>query len=448
MDHCHDNWLEQNCPTLPNKVLATVSMEGYIPELQGDPREANTKGGLGVFFGDKLEGLAAIGMHKAFGCMPMYHRRLVQEIELGRQVLSYRDVSYEDQPVAPLLDGNQRPVTLEVWGFDTASPNQEIRYEAEVFSVVRGGTRLYMFSCPPVFDVLYPDDATHHNGRRHRFLQETLMAQCVIKLFKALKVVPDALLINEGHVAVAAAITRGDPTFEKTAILYTNHTVVPAGLEVFDASELADNDLGRARYIMRFPRNSWQWLWQKFIVECDGKVLIDFSKGAMEICSAANAVSAEHARATRSLFPGQTKNIIPILNGSGDSWVMDSLLELERRSEVPTPARLFELAAEGKAEASAGIKERTVGMTNQAGEVISPEGVTLDPDRPTLWLVRRMVEYKSQYPILKDIVHVLCAERDQWVESRWALFRDSACKSSWEASPPMTATRRLGFRPL
>ena len=302
MDHCHDNWLELNCPTLPNKVLATVSMEGYIPELQGDTREANTKGGLGVYFGDKLEGLATIGMHKAFGCMPMYHRRLVQEIQLGRQVLSYRDVSYEDQPVARLLDPDQRPVTLEVWGFDTANPNQEIRYEAEVFSVVRGGTRLYMFSCPPVFDVLYPDDATHHNGRRHRFLQETLMAQCVIKLFKTLEVVPDALLINEGHVAVAAAITRGDPTFEKTAILYTNHTVVPAGLEVFDALDLADNDLGRARYIMRFPPNSWQWLWQKFIVECDGKILIDFSKGAMEICSAANAVSAEHARATRSLL--------------------------------------------------------------------------------------------------------------------------------------------------
>lgn len=419
MNHCHDDWLERNCPTLRNKVLATVSMEGYIPELQGDTREANTKGGLGIFFGDKLEGLAAMGMHKAFGCMPMYHRRLVQEIQLGRQVLSYRDVSYEDQPLAPLLDQNQRPVALEVWGFDTAKPNQEIRYEAEVFSVVRGGTRLYMFSCPPVFDVLYPDDATHPNGRRHRFLQETLLAQCVVKLFKTLRIVPDALLINEGHVAVAAAITRGDPTFEKTAILYTNHTVVSAGLEVFDARELTDNDLGRARYIMRFPRNSWQWLWQKFIVECDGKVLIDFSKGAMEICSAANAVSAEHARATRSLFPGQAKNIVPILNGSGDSWVMDSLLELERRSELPTPERLLELAVEGKAEAAAGIRARTAGMTNQAGEVISPEGVTLDPDRPTLWLVRRMVEYKSQYPILKDIVHVLCAERDQWVESRW-----------------------------
>jgi glucan phosphorylase len=39
--------------------------------------------------------------------------------------------------------------------------------------------------------------------------------------------------------------------------------------------------------------------------------------------------------------------------------------------------------------------------------------------RPTVWLVRRLVEYKSQYPVLKDIVHVLCADRDQEVDSVW-----------------------------
>ena len=61
--------------------------------------------------------------------------------------------------------------------------------------------------------------------------------------------------------------------FEKTAIIYTIHTVVPAGLEVFDAAELADNDLERVRYMMRFPSHSWQWLWRKFIVECDGRLI-------------------------------------------------------------------------------------------------------------------------------------------------------------------------------
>ncbi|MCH7790305.1 MAG: hypothetical protein IH940_12835 [Acidobacteria bacterium] len=39
------------------------------------------------------------------------------------------------------------------------------------------------------------------------------------------------------------------------------------------------DDLERARYIMRFPSHSWQWLWKKFIVESEGKVLIDFKSG-------------------------------------------------------------------------------------------------------------------------------------------------------------------------
>ena len=414
------SWISTHVPSLQDKSIVTVSMEGYIRELTGDAREANTKGGLGAYFGDKLEGLAAMGAQRSLGCMPMYLKRLVQEIRNGVQTISYRGVSYEGQPVEPLLDEREQPVELEAWGFDTECPSREVAHRIGVYHLQRGGTTLYQFYCPDVFDVLYPDNATHHShGRRHRFLQETVFAQCVIKLLKHLNVVPDALLINEGHVAVTAAITRGDPTFEKTAIIYTNHTVVPAGLEVFDIRDLAGDDVGRARYIMRFPPHSWQWLWQKFIVECDGKVLIDFSKGALELCSAANAVSAEHARVTRALFPGQNKNIVPILNGSGDTWVLDELLSLERQGLTPSAEQLMDIGRIGKTEAFEQIRQRTRQMTNQQGQHICSDGIALDVNKPTLWLVRRMVDYKSQFPILKDIVHVLCAERDEVVDTLW-----------------------------
>ncbi len=424
MNNKRPTWINENVPSLSDKLFVTVSMEGYIPELTGDAREANTKGGLGVYFGDKLEGLHAIGLNNAFGCMPMYHQRLKQDVCDGRQVVFYHEVSYENQPVSPLMGRDGQPVSLEVWGFDTNNPNQEVRYLATVHQINRGGTTLYMFNCPEVFDVLYPDNATHHNrGRRHRFLQETVFAQCVTKLFRYLDVIPDAMLINEGHVAIAAAMTYGDPMYAKTAIIYTNHTVVPAGLEVFDVGELADNDIARARYIMRFPPNSWQSLWKKFIVETDGKVMIDFSKGALEICSAANAVSAEHARVTRALFPHQKKHITPILNGSGDSWVQKDLLDMERHGITPAPSHLLEFSRRGKAEAIDAIQQRTAGMTNQQGDVICADGIKLDINKPTMWLVRRMVQYKSQLPILQDIVRAVCADRDDWVETRFGWTR-------------------------
>jgi hypothetical protein len=58
-------WIDEHAPELKGKILATLSIEGFIPELKGDAREANTRGGLGIYFGDKLEGLSAIGMDRA-----------------------------------------------------------------------------------------------------------------------------------------------------------------------------------------------------------------------------------------------------------------------------------------------------------------------------------------------------------------------------------------------
>ena len=86
-------WIDEHASELKGKILVTVSMEGYVPELKGDAREANVRGGLGIYFGDKLEGLHAIGMDRAFGCMPLYKKRLVQSIRSGRQHIEYRDVS-------------------------------------------------------------------------------------------------------------------------------------------------------------------------------------------------------------------------------------------------------------------------------------------------------------------------------------------------------------------
>src|SRR4030042_6213861 len=87
----------------------------------------------------------------------------------------------------------------------------------------------------------------------HRFLQETVFAECVYQLFKNMSIAPDIFHLNEGHVAGAAALIKGDRAFDQTAVVYTNHTVVPAGLERFSIDRLTDGDMARARYAMRFP---------------------------------------------------------------------------------------------------------------------------------------------------------------------------------------------------
>jgi glycogen debranching enzyme/glycosidase len=413
-------WIDEHTPELKGKILVTLSVEGYIPELNGDAREANVRGGLGIYFGDKLEGLKAIGMDRAFGCMPLYKKRLVQTIRNGRQHIEYRDVSYEDQSIKRVTDSRGKPMQFEVWGWDEENTAQDRQYRAEVYSIRRGGTPLYLFYCPEVFDVLYPDDKTHRgHGREHRFLQETVFAECVYELFKSMNAAPDILHLNEGHVAGAAALIKGDRAFDRTAVVYTNHTVVPAGLERFSIDRLTDGDIARARYAMRFHWPSHQRLWKKFSAQYDGRWFIDFSKGAVEICDAANGVSNEHADATQTLFPAYDRRIESILNGSGDTWIMDELLEAKLKGIAPDKETLRRIAAQGKALSLAEIKKRTIGMTDKSGQIISRDGVTLDPDLPTVWMVRRMVQYKSQLPILKDIIHVVCANRDEEVDTPW-----------------------------
>ncbi len=420
MRNSNGRWVDEHAPELKGKILATLSMEGCIPELKGGACEANTRGGLGIYFGDKLEGLSAIGMDRAFGCMPLYSKRLVQSIRGGRQHIAYKDVSYEDQAIEYTIDTNGKPLQFNVWGWDDNNTAQEQQYCVEVYSIRRGGTPLYVFYCPGVFDILYPDHHTHPgHGRAHRFLQETVFAECVHELFKRMRIVPDILHLNESHVADAAAIVKGDKTFAKTAVVYTNHTVVPAGLEKFCIGELVGGDVARASYVMRFPGQSWQALWKKFVVLNDGQLYIDFSKGAIEICDIANGVSREHADVTRSIFQCDDRTIEAILNGSGDTWVMDELLEMELNGIEPSKELFQRIGRKGKALSLAEVKRKTAGMTDKNNQIISKDGITLDLNLPTIWMVRRMVEYKSQLPILKDIIHIICADRNEEVGSIW-----------------------------
>jgi glycogen debranching enzyme/glycosidase len=417
-------WIDEHASELKGKILVTISMEGYVPELKGDAREANTRGGLGIYFGDKLEGLHAIGMNEAFGCMPLYKKRLVQSIKDGKQHIEYRQVSYEDQSIKRVMDTQGKPMQFDVWGWNMENTDQNRQYRIEVYNICRGGTDLYFFYCPEVFDVLYPDDKTHHgHGREHRFLQEIIFAECVHELCKGLNIVPDILHLNEGHVAGAAAIIKGDKTFEKTAVVYTNHTVVPAGLERFSIDRLTGGDIARARYAMRFPWPSHQRFWRKFSVQQDNQWFIDFSKGAVEICDAANGVSKEHADATQILFPTYDRQIEAILNGSGNTWIMDDLLEARIKGTKSCKETLRRIAVEGKALSLAEVKKRTAGMTDKNSQLISKDGVVLDPEMPTVWMVRRMVAYKSQLPILKDIIHVVCADTNEEVDTRWGRMK-------------------------
>ncbi|MCK9595448.1 MAG: YfcE family phosphodiesterase, partial [Candidatus Omnitrophica bacterium] len=341
-----------------------------------------------------MEGLADIGM-KACGCQPMYSHIL----KAGKRVCVDYSGLINNEVIKRVYDNGGKPVSFQVRAWDENTPGDPYKnplYKVEVFKITRGGTDDYLFWAPKALDILYTDD------RVHRFTQEVVFGKAVYKFFQRMNMVPDILHLNEAHTVVAATLIRADDVyFDKTALVYTNHTIVPAGLEMFCASHLG-TDVDRMMYVVGTPGERHLEARSKFL-SSDG--FVDFCSAAVGLEDVViNGVSDEHAVATKYLFEGMLDHdsgdqVIGILNGSGKSWKSDSLRNAEEKGLLDDPQRLWSIHEESKTISYSEIERRT--------------GISLDANKPALWAVRRLVDYKSQYPILQFLVHLLCADRDE-----------------------------------
>ncbi|MCX5702215.1 MAG: 2,3-bisphosphoglycerate-independent phosphoglycerate mutase, partial [Candidatus Omnitrophica bacterium] len=384
-------WIRQNAPELAGKTIVSLSMEGNMPEFEGyDAQNANLKGGLGIYFGDKLEGLFGIGI-KAYGIQPMYSKVLKK----GK----YIDVDYNELIEKGLIERvygqDGRPLIIEVYAWDNVdSYNHEknILYQVEVYKVNRGGTYSFLLESS-VFDILYTEN------RISRFTQEVVFGKAAYQLLKRLNITPDILHLNEAHTVVAAAQIRADESFDKTAIVYTIHTNVPAGLEMFPEGVLR-TDVNRMMYQIGISERKHTEYRSKFL-RPNG--VVDFCYAATHLADVINGVSKEHSLAAERLFKHMYGDfniqIIGVLNGSGQTWKCDKLRFFEDRGLVPSEDKLWAIHEKAKRTVFREVEERT--------------GIRLDPTKPTAWMVRRIVDYKSQYPMLRFLVHLMCADHNR-----------------------------------
>ncbi|MCM8782295.1 MAG: hypothetical protein NC828_04525, partial [Candidatus Omnitrophica bacterium] len=218
----------------------------------------------------------------------------------------------------------------------------------------------------------------------------------------------------------------------KKSIIYVNHSVVPAALEKFKVSGEGALNGGSEEWIryVGFPSRRYKEYWERFTAETkEGTKIIDMSKGALSEADITVGVSAEHAGETQELMrvlseeygipPAYKGRVVDVLNGSGDFWVMGELLEMEKEGVVPVREGLERIHKKGKEIAFNLVKKRTRKIQDGTGQLIAEAGIELDPNKPTVWLVRRLVGYKSQFPVLRDIVKVLCADRDEMIDTKW-----------------------------
>jgi starch phosphorylase len=354
-------------------------------------------GGLGVLAGDHLKAAADLGI-PLVGVGLLYRGGYFRQgvDESGRQTEEY-------QQVDPVASGLVRePVTVEV---DLAGET----VAAAVWRKDVGAVPLYLLEVGWLTDALYGGD------REHRIRQELLLGVGGVRALEALGIEATVFHMNEGHSAFLAIerlrllAERGVPTDDAVAAVrrstvFTTHTPVPAGNEVFgedlvaryvgDLAVAAGIGGGRLLELGRFG-------------EDDGFGLTPL---ALRLSEHANGVSALHGEVAREMWAAlwpERNGDVPIghvTNGVHlgtwlDPALKGLLLREGVRPEAPPDEAGWDTVHNLDGEALWRVHEACrARLARRAG---------LQPDRLTIGFARRFATYKRAGLVFTDVERLL-----------------------------------------
>ena len=200
-------------------------------------------GGLGVLAGDHVKAASDLGL-PLIGVGLLYRRGYFQQAvdPEGHQQHTYLPIETTRRPLRQVLDPHTgRPLRVHV-----SLPGRDVAVGAWRLDVGRVPVLLLDTDLPendpadrPITHILYV------RGREMRFCQEIVLGIGGTRLLEALDIQPQVWHVNEGHAALSLLerlgkkVTAGTSVEQATAeiaasTLFTLHTPVPAGNEVFD----------------------------------------------------------------------------------------------------------------------------------------------------------------------------------------------------------------------
>ena len=368
-------------------------------------------GGLGVLAGDHLKSASDLGV-------PLVAVGLFYRNGYFRQRLDASDWQAERYPDN---DPERLPVFLE-----QLSPVVELADEsgrlvpvrARVWRVQVGRTPLYLLDTDvegnpdwarTITDKLYGGD------REHRLRQELVLGVAGVRMLRELGVNPTVFHLNEGHSAflqlerLRELVEDGRLAREaalqrlRASTVFTTHTPVPAGNEVFDAALVERNV---AELVKRCG-----FTWDEFVAlgrtepDESGFGLTPF---ALRTSTYANGVSALHGEVSREmwqcLWPGRSIAQVPIgsvTNGvHARTWItdeLDVLLGTEEDMGTPDFARAYELDDEALWRVQRNARGALLRFMRSRGLPGS-----FDPEALTIGFARRFATYKRADLIFSD----------------------------------------------
>lgn len=363
-------------------------------------------GGLGVLSGDHLKSASDLGV-------PLVGVGLFYRNGYFRQQLDSSDWQTERYPENDprLLPLHEEAATAVVELPDESGAFHDVR--VRVWRAQVGRIPLYLLDTDVDGN---PDwarsitDALYGGDRQHRIRQELVLGVGGVRVLRALELEPTVFHMNEGHSAFLQlermrelveddSVTRGAAVQRlRASTVFTTHTPVPAGNEVFDAWLVERNV---APLVARCG-----FTWDEFVAlgrMTPAESGFGLTPFALRTSTYANGVSELHGEVSREmwqgLWPERPVDEIPIgsvTNGvHSQTWIgdeLDRLLGAEEDMGTPDFARAYELRDDELWSAHVAAKLRLMRRLP----------ASFDPEALTIGFARRFATYKRADLILSD----------------------------------------------
>jgi len=231
-----NTWYQENHGRLDNELIAYFSSEFGLHETL--PIYA---GGLGVLSGDHLKEASDLGLPlvaMGFLYTKGYFTQLITED--GWQEAQYVKLRFDELPVLPLFDDNDKPLTIEV---ELAGRDVLIR----IWKIQVGRVPLYLLDSNVEDNSVEDRELTsrlYSSDLDLRISQEVILGIGGVRALRKLEHDPLVWHMNEGHSAFLSlerlrelvengfAIENAIEVIKRKTI-FTTHTPVPAGSDEF-----------------------------------------------------------------------------------------------------------------------------------------------------------------------------------------------------------------------
>ncbi len=385
-----DTWWSESHAADRDFLVAYFSMEFGV-----EARLPIYSGGLGVLAGDYLKAASELGL-PLVGVGLLYRDGYFrQSVDVsGRQVESqegFDPVAFGlvREPVSVQVELAGEPLEVTVWRYDV------------------GSVPLYLLDADGVSDGLYSGD------REHRIRQELVLGIGGVRALDALGLDPRVYHVNEGHAAFLAIerarrlVTGGSSThdaLERVAAttVFTTHTPVPAGNEVFADELVLRYVAGPAAQAGIAPDELLA------LGRANGVAEFGLTPLALRLSAHANGVSRLHGEVARSMWsglpPDERAPIDHITNGVHlGTWIAPELAALLRDAGVKPEAppalggweAAWNLDLDALLAVRAPLRERLAELTG------------LDPSLLTIGFARRFATYKRAALVFSDLERLL-----------------------------------------